>query len=367
MSILLFPSLVFSASSDDYQTGLELYHQKQYKQSLVYFQLAVEDDSNNWQAYQAAGDVYKALGDSQTALVLWGKSLAIHPANPALNESVGQLSQHPESPAAPITFESVRYHPLAEAYTDWPSDQFSPPHWLKLSGAFAFASQGDLNNGVQGWANEAASTGMAVQSNQAGNTGWSCAAEAGFALDPRNGIALSGGALFMPGFNGNTSDNIGDSNTVHVSSKGFDGELAYYHYWPGSDGRFYLRVGAGVYAADVGFSQGTVTSGNSGTTDTNGDYLYGTVPEGSLEFGYDFKIDKFFLTVYIKGRYADVPSVTASFNYPNGGYGNYSLAVFPEGNIGLALTSSIGSNGIRYATLDFSGVEGGIGLGLYYW
>lgn len=92
-------STVVSAATswEYYQAGMRLYNQHEYGEASRYFQAAVDQDPNNWQAYQGLGMCAYAQGDKTGAKQAFDRSLTIHPNNP-------QLARFDESlePGAPI-------------------------------------------------------------------------------------------------------------------------------------------------------------------------------------------------------------------------------------------------------------------------
>jgi tetratricopeptide (TPR) repeat protein len=73
-----------ATSLDYYQAGLRLYDQHQYADAERYFQAAIQEDSNNWQAYQGLGLCQYAQGDKSGAKASFQQSLSLHPDNPSL-------------------------------------------------------------------------------------------------------------------------------------------------------------------------------------------------------------------------------------------------------------------------------------------
>lgn len=88
-----------STSWEYYQAGMRLYNRHDYNEAARYFQSAVEQDPNDWQAYQMLGMCDYSLGDKEGAKKAFDQSLRIHPNNPQLAKFDESLSSSP-SPAS---------------------------------------------------------------------------------------------------------------------------------------------------------------------------------------------------------------------------------------------------------------------------
>lgn len=81
---------------------MRLYNQHEYGEAEQYFQAAVQQDPNNWQAYQGLGMCQYAQGDRKGAEQSFDLSLRIHPDNPQLakfDENLVANSQGYSTPA----------------------------------------------------------------------------------------------------------------------------------------------------------------------------------------------------------------------------------------------------------------------------
>ncbi len=104
--LLLAPAALAATSWEYYQAGMRLYNQQDYAQAARYFQAAIQEDPNNWRAYQGLGLCDYALGDRSSARQAFDQSLRIHPDNPQLEKfeesleagSPGSQAQGTESP-----------------------------------------------------------------------------------------------------------------------------------------------------------------------------------------------------------------------------------------------------------------------------
>jgi tetratricopeptide (TPR) repeat protein len=63
---------------------MRLYNSHDYSQAAQYFQAAIQQDPDNWQAYQGLGLCDYAQGDKAGAKQAFDQSLRIHPNNPQL-------------------------------------------------------------------------------------------------------------------------------------------------------------------------------------------------------------------------------------------------------------------------------------------
>ena len=96
--LFLFPFFAFAATSRDYyQAGLRLYNQHEYNSASGYFKAAIQEDRENWQAYQGLGLCDYALGDRAAAKGAFDKSLSLHPNNPSLKKFSDSLESSTSS------------------------------------------------------------------------------------------------------------------------------------------------------------------------------------------------------------------------------------------------------------------------------
>jgi len=93
LAVFFVSAAAFAATSwEYYQAGTRLYNRHEYSQAAKYFQAAVQEDPNNWQAYQMLGMSDYALGDREGAKQAFDQSLRIHPDNPQLAKFDEKLS-----------------------------------------------------------------------------------------------------------------------------------------------------------------------------------------------------------------------------------------------------------------------------------
>lgn len=109
--LFTFSTMALAATSwEYYQAGMRFYNQHEYSEATRYFQAAVNQDPNNWQAYQGLGMCDYAQGDKAGAKQAFDRSLTIHPNNPQLAHFDESLE--PGSPAPPSSSNSVQNSPV---------------------------------------------------------------------------------------------------------------------------------------------------------------------------------------------------------------------------------------------------------------
>jgi tetratricopeptide (TPR) repeat protein len=103
--IVLSASAALAATSwEYYQAGMRFYNGHDYSQAARYFQAAIQEDPDNWQAYQGLGLCDYALGDREGAKQAFDQSLRIHPNNPSL----ARFDESLDSAAPPSPRSSFR-------------------------------------------------------------------------------------------------------------------------------------------------------------------------------------------------------------------------------------------------------------------
>lgn len=108
---LFYATSAFAATSwEYYQAGMRLYNRHEYNEAAKYFQAAVQEDSNNWQAYQGLGMCDYALGDRTGAKGAFDQSLRIHPDNPQLAHFDESLVSGASAPR--VSSGSVEHSPV---------------------------------------------------------------------------------------------------------------------------------------------------------------------------------------------------------------------------------------------------------------
>jgi len=238
--------------------------------------------------------------------------------------------------------------------------------WATVELGYNWSNQADLMNGAtnfNNFVNQGGYTGIATMDNSGVEGG----VELGFMLDENNGIALGFRGIATTAYNANinyqngNSQTASDFETVSIQPYVVPLTLDYYLFLPDHDGRFFLTAGVGYYFADV-----TVNDNFSYTNQGGGsDQYLGDLTGGNIGFqfgvGRDFELSRHLgLRLFARGRYAKITNINGTFTSADGDYDNYGLVTTPQG-IYVDSTSNIGGNE-KYATLDYTGFDVGIGL-----
>ena len=86
--------MVLATTTEEfYKAGLELFQQKDYPKALQYFQEAVKERPEMWQAYQYMGESYYQMANVTAALMAMQESLKLHPDNPGLRQFVEKVKK----------------------------------------------------------------------------------------------------------------------------------------------------------------------------------------------------------------------------------------------------------------------------------
>jgi hypothetical protein len=88
---------------------------------------------------------------------------------------------------------------------------------------------------------------------------------------------------------------------------------------------------------------------------------------GALDLGWETVIsNQFTFNATLRCRYASTSNIEGSATYPNGNSEEIGFDATSQGYIGVTSTSNIGSNGIRWAKIDYTGADGLIGFSFHY-
>ena len=138
--------------------------------------------------------------------------------------------------------------------------------------------------------------------------------------------------------------------------------LDYYLFMPDHDGRFFVSLGVGYYAADVNVSESynfdnfEESTGNVGTP--FGDLTAGTVGF-QVSIGREFALTpRLGLEIFVRGRYAKITNFQGVLSDGN----TWELEKFSDGSVDIGSPSNVGQNGTTAATIDFTGFDAGIAL-----
>jgi tetratricopeptide (TPR) repeat protein len=422
---LFWPFLAYAANSraQDYEDqAMALFNRGLFEKSIQYFNLAVQADPEDWQAWEKMGDAYAKLDKTQEALTYYSKSLQINPGNPALRSTVDSLKETTVPPAsqpkppdnpAPKTDNASSWDenpppagkgkdvsqpaPAKRAprtYTSADLPGSSPMNnariWTKFEVGYNYSVLADLVNGAKGVNQDVVANPPATGSGSMGNDGLGLGAEVGFLINPNNGLAIGLRYIQAGDYLLNENLNNGGSYTDGAVTYTFPSDyedlrlhpyatsltLDYYLFLPDSTGRFFLSAGAGYYFGVVQVEQSLsnyVTTFMKYGVDTGiEDTVSGDLTSGA--FGFQLGIGREFLvsrnvgiTLYARGRYAKITNFRGELTDSYGYVGTFGLAK-DDVNFGIVdvnNTGNIGGNGESYATMDFTGFDAGVAVNFY--
>jgi hypothetical protein len=88
---------------------------------------------------------------------------------------------------------------------------------------------------------------------------------------------------------------------------------------------------------------------------------------GNLTLGYELYLSReMMLSLMVQGRFAGTSNIQGEFKDTQGNLHQVGLVMTSQDYLGTAYTSSIGSNGIRWANVDYTGGSAAIGLSFRY-
>jgi hypothetical protein len=345
---------VFALTADDYyHSGVLLYQQKRYEQSVKYFQSALQLDPKHWQSYQAMGQAFYMMGDIPTALAMFNESLRIHPANGSLRRFVVylQAKNAPEGPTPTIPRSA-----LVPAGSPTPAPRFPaiPPDissvlennkiFARVGGGYYTGFFGDLNSWQPG-----DSTGK-----QTNAPGYEFKMEVGYSMDPFTAIGIS--LESVTGGQVQRTDPASMGVTIQtISPQLFSASVMAYNSWPDHQGRWFVEVGAGFYAATVNYSQAGVIKYDSDAASLTGTTL-----------GSSFYAGREILLLGVMALNVEGGFHFAKFNEVTGpdtnGNLNQALAIDQLGDLGLSSSNTLTASDLRAASIDFSGFSVGASL-----
>ncbi|GEM_PF-2191544 len=370
MKFRLFAVLIFGltipsfavTSEEYYQAGLSLYQKGDYPNAIKYLKAALQVDSLNWQANQVLGYAYYQSHDNQDALSAFDRSLATHPENPTLrafsDQVRGTLSLPPpvtSATAPPPGSETVPQPSFRSLLPAETLTVFRPGKWSNVHVGPIFAAMGDFQTGAKAVKNNYAPTAATASVD---NLGVILGAETGLCIDNFNAISLGFDAAFFNGYKDQFTFgfNTGtDSFTPMMAAI----EVKYSRIIPMGSNRLRMGIGPGLYLTSLDAEQTLNT-----TTITSG-AMSGLGFGGSLSFSYEiFLSPDFMLNVYGEGRFASTSNLQGDFQDKAGNVHKIGLVMDSQNFLGTAYTSYIGTNGLRWATVDYTG--GNLGLGFSY-
>jgi tetratricopeptide (TPR) repeat protein len=358
-------NVLAATANDYYNAGLSCYQQGQYDMAVQYFRAVVESQPYHWQAYQYLGSAYAAKGNYADALNAYQQSLQINPNNPALRRYVDQI--RPMVPEAVSTGNANAGNTAAAPITHAGVDPFWKEHkvFLQVGAFLGTAMLGDIKNGEAAWKKQ----------NQAGSEGYDTYnanggfIELGIVIDPWDAISFSyggmGGGTAEWGYRrnldnyGKPQDELKQDIQLYCNYAGID----YYRFIPDSAGRWFAKVGIELYSVFGDYSYNLVQGGS--TIDTRGADLNGLALGGSFALGRQFRLfGAVGLEISGRAQYANVGQVGGDYRKLSGH--KLALAVAPDGSVIGVDQQMIGTNGLRYANIDWSGFEGRAALLFYF-
>lgn len=346
---------------DDYQKGMASYNLGNYEEALKNFNAAINDDPDSWASYQQAGYCYFHLNRRKKMTASFNESLKLHPDNPELKAFIAGLPQTQDLGTTPVSSPPPPVRHLKQTSSPSIADKVSnekwgSSSWLNLSGALSYEALGDLSNAANIW-NQDITKASAQGNASLANWGFQFGVEGGLALDKTNVLSLQSGFETGHGF----QENLVYSSPVteNINPQLFIAGLNYYRYFPSENGRYFVTAGilfgeaiADYYQDDpVETLQGPLAGNNFGFT-------IGAGREWKMSPTVGFELIGRF-------RYLTINQLQNNYFVSTGGTGQAVLATDSLGNIGLASPQSIGQNGLRYATLDFTGFNLGFAFNFY--
>jgi hypothetical protein len=415
---LLVPSLshAVNQTARDYdEQGLALYRQGLYDKSAVYFEKATQADPSDWQAYENLGNAYLKLKDDEAALSAYQNSLRINPDNITVENIVNDLKNSgtvavEESPSSedqassvepppsdveneqPIQNEQsqetvVVTHPQkarhrilrepAPHYSDGLNPIDHAKYWLKSEAGYTYSAQTDLIASAAAVNSESASgtlpfgfdSGNALMST----TGYNLGFELGLMINPYNGVAIGG--RYIQGSNYDVNEANSAPSTISGEPSDFESatfspyavpiSLDYYLFLPDADGRSYISAGVGYYISRTVVSEAfSISNYNQAAGYSNAPF--GDLTSGAFGFqasiGREFAVtDRFSIDIFARGRYVKISNYTGVLSDGN----TYGLLKFADGSVDIDNPALVGSGGVQYATLDFTGFDIGLAFCWY--
>ncbi len=400
--LLISPPILWAAGAQDYKEGgMALFRAGQYGKALVYFQNAVQADSNDAEAYEDLGNTYAKLNDIPNARNAYEKSLQINPNNSTLRVLLDNLGSANPPPSSPAHLEDSNYTAPAPANPppstkkfdeDGPITNNTPSQkqlgginridkaklWIKLEGALNYSVQADLVNSATAQNQFIKASPGATGSALADPLGGMAGAEMGLLINPNSGIAIGLRGIRTTDYSSNLNLQNGPATVAGtVYDSDFENEtftpsvypltLDYYLFLPDAGGRFFISGGVGYYYGLVHVEDNysyVIYNNDPNVSDTfSGDLTSGNVGF-QVSIGRDFAVGRdLALSIFARGRYARLTNFRGTIYNPNtGGSANDGLAVYSDGSVHSTDVSNIGNNGVTYANIDFSGFDLGVAL-----
>ncbi len=242
--------------------------------------------------------------------------------------------------------------------------------FAQIYSGYDFSSLGDLASGTTAWINYGKSQAVATTGG-ANGSGVLAGALFGVRLNPTNSLSLDLGSVFTFS-NGFTLTGPGNSISQTLDPLLLSASIDYtLDIVKNAGSHTYISVGAGWYHASVNYELAESSPASVlGQGTYTGDTIGGTLSIGEeVDLGNSFGLD-----FSVRGRYASFGRVSSNTGTSFSGGGTPdSLAIssttFPGYNILLPVSNAgIDANPslIRYAVLDYTGIDAKLGLSLYF-
>ncbi|HVZ79791.1 MAG TPA: tetratricopeptide repeat protein [bacterium] len=336
-----------------YQKGMTAYNLGQYDKALIDFKEALDDDPDSWEAYQQEGYCYYQLGKPKEMKAAFDESLKRNPENPELKEFIKKIPPPDKKGHSKGKKETKPEATLPETTpTHW-----GHAPWLNLSTSLDYALLQDLSVSANAW-NAILTQYHAPGSGSVANIGFQFALEFGQPLDPQDTLSLSAGFETGHGFH----EDLGPSSPVSltINPQLFLFGLNYYRYFPEASSRFFLTGGVLFGLSVTDYYQNDPTETIQGPLSGNGvGFTFGLGKEWRLASDIGFQLAARF-------RYLTINKLQNDYLVTTGGSGQAVLATDSQGDIGLASPQAIGQDGLRYATLDYTGLNINFSLNFYW-
>jgi hypothetical protein len=348
-------------SNDYYQAGLTLYQQKDFTKAIQYFKAAVQIDPLNWQAYQVLGNTYYQTGDNADALEAFDKSLQSHPDNPSLKTFADSLRAKAAVNSNPVTAANApppgsEVSPAAASSAPRAPMEiplvFEKGRWANFHLGAMVASLGDMPAGADAIKKNFSSIGATASAD---GLGLLLGGEGGYSFDRENAVGASVEIGIFGGYKDGVSNGFNNGSDSFTPLMG-DFAVKYYHFFPMGASRLRLEGGPGLY-----FTSLQVEQISNGVVQVSGP-MSGLGFGGTLGAGWSFDVGGVAIDFFAHGRFASTSNIQGDFQDPSGN--TYKLGLIMDKNNLLATqnTSFIGTNGTRWANVDYTGADAGIGI-----
>ena len=328
-------------SEDYYAAGFLQYAQRDYPNAILYMKIAVQMDMRNWKAHQVMGYCYFLTGDRVNALSSFDNSLKYNPSNPALRELA----------------EKIRAELLAEAEArdTYPKAFKKFPMFARLRAGVATAALGDLPAAAKAFNTYFADASPTASVDGMGVLG---GLEVCFMLDKWDAWGVTADGAAFNGYKATATDLYGNKASEVIQPNMVAVQLEYYRFFKVGNFRLYATGGGGLYNSLVNL-----------TYKRNEQVLYSGKMDG-LGFGGQLGVggemaigDQFSLFLSLRGRYATSGNIQGDFS---GTFGLAGLAIDQNGLLVPYPAESIERDGLKFAKIDYTGADFGLGLTYHY-